>query len=278
MESSTNESEFRNVLERYSDILKIENDNIEPVIRNSFYQSISNRDRIYTSGGFVLKVLDDQDILAMPIGEYKNLVIGSEAITWEETETIRKITYNSSPSHKQISSAKTNDCGLNFPWASYFDNHGGCSDDREVFVTAEAFIAVSIQTFIFKYQTEVQIWYRYPSTEIKVWGKLRNWLCSWRDYKTELNLRNVDYTVVSYSTQSVGYWGFPTLSTPTTTRVVLPPVNTPETYLYAKLQRIPDHLIDEWDVLTIEPYRFIEIHMEASSRGVGNNWAIIDCR
>ena len=271
--------------EKYKDILTVENDGISPRIKVSTLQSIVNREGIYETGGYLNKIVGN-NIFSAHKDDYFKL---------SQLESIDPCL----PAAKQVQNGikifqytllpeLPNPCADPIPdpdptptpipscshymKASYFDNQSKCSDDREVYISAKSFVYFYGGLTVID-GIEMYVNYHYPSVEILVRGKKRNWHCNWDYYETRLQLKNTSFTIDAW--ENYARDKFRTYSIQKTYNVIAPFIDTYSdkpgllwTY------RVGDELFNE----PVKPFPFTKLHAEGTSRGVGYHWAIINCQ
>lgn len=264
---SQTEEEHSKILEEYKDVLVLKDSTYVPLLGNVTYRKIINRDRLYVSANYVHKVIDDQYIIFTE-KENVNTLLKLESPKGINEDIFRVVKYQDSfkteINEGSIQSGRTNaNCGSNLI-ADYFDNHGGCSDDRRAYVRAYSYFIISG-------------YYYTPAVFSECWAEIRNWRCNWNQYTNVLHSKNTSFTVsmninnstLSYNSgyipdySGTGYewehviWGTTSGGSPV----------GPSTY---------------WNNGPSPTIQFSAIHMESSSQGVGANipghWAVIHCQ
>nr|HPH45577.1 hypothetical protein [Chryseolinea sp.] len=143
--------------------------------------------------------------------------------------------------------------------AEYFDNNRKCSDDRRVYISAKSYI---------KFSTNFEGDWRQPRVEIKVWGTIRNSWCNWGTYQTQLQYRNVSFSIMAWIRQDG-------ISSPLLyTRSLSDYAPIGDRYDLPWDQPIGNPVLNQ----VITASAFTTLHAEGSSRGVSGNWAILDCQ
>lgn len=221
-----------------------------------------NRDRIYQTNDYLQKVIDDDFIVSAHKKNYNSL-LKVNSITSLDPKVFKVTRYsNGGSSTKGGRTAAT--CS-SYYLVDYFVNQSGCKNDRRVYVKADAFLAITGSVNGFQRLT--------PWVTSEVWGEIRNIWCNWKTYQTELTLYNGSFTVLSYKNTS-------------TDPVFTTSVRVPFSFAF------PSYTSDTWKITIFDgptgtnivgenvnpPYVFTQIHIQATSRGVGGNLAIIDCQ
>jgi len=255
---STLEEQFE-FLMRYEDILSIRDSTLIPSITIPTYQSIVNREGIYETNGYLNKVVGDF-IVSVPKNDYYKL------------KTIRSIENAHSDLRKKnelkivrfTNSSENNEARINGICSSemkaeYYYNMSGCRDDRKVFLVAKSYLVFS--------NTYEGDW-RQPRVLIEVTASYRNGWCNWwGQTDVPLSYRNVAFTIMAWVTQNG-------IGVPYLHDVVLENVSETPRYRLLWDKSIGNSVLNQ--LITASP--FTSFHGEASSRGVNNNWAIIDCQ
>jgi hypothetical protein len=255
----SSEDEKTSFLEKYGDILTINDGLLIPSISILMYQSIVNREGIYETDGYLNKVIGDF-IVSAKKEDYRKIVdVNSEFLIDVKGIENSGLKMTRLTGMESNSDARTNGTCSTIMEATYFDNHSKCRDDREVYLEVKSYLT---------YWTNSEGEWRQPRVSIGVAGRYRNYWCNWFSYDTQLEYRSVSFSIIAWTNQN--YVGVPTLFTRT-------PSNKSTTIDHSSLiwdQPIGDPLLNQY----VTPSAFTSLHAEASSRGVGYNWAIIDCQ
>jgi hypothetical protein len=252
------EEEHSRIMDAYSDILKIEDETYKPIIMNSVYRSIINRERLYISGDYVHKVLDD-DYIIYTKKENINALRHLNTTDNLDKKIFTVTTYQGITS--DLSNGKTNaNCGPTHQ-KDYFHNESNCRNDRRVWVRGHTYYIINGNQYS-------------PAVIAEAWGELRRgtW-CNWARYHTILSVQNCSFTVhieINGGEDDLPYTNVDLPDYTSTTDIYgYTIVNQP---LYANGGYIT------WAGGFPPTIEFSAIHLEANSRGVGfGNWAIIDC-
>lgn len=263
---------------KYRDILTIDNGSLIPRIRVRLYQIICNRKGYYQTSNTMNRV-DDQNV-------YSIAVTNRDRLYNLNTNTNQVLITNYyDEGLKNKSTQKTMGQCSNHMTASYYYNPSGCKNDRK----AESYFTQSVAVFN-DYITLIdgypyyRNWKRLGIQSVGR-GQKRNALCNWDDkYNTQHEIRNSYFTVNAYKNVSFEYYSVPPLapevissySTLEPFSWSLPTYVSPgESYTLI----IFDELVGDWIVneaiTTTVP---IQVHIEYKTRGIDNNWAIIDCQ
>jgi len=151
----------------------------------------------------------------------------------------------------------------------FVKNKPWCKNDRRVKVRAIVYIPLSFHDF------NVNYWLVEAGYEHVVWGQ-KKISCVWVNYKTDLDVKNSSARVKL----KMDTWGSQDYFDPTDIFVTIPDKRQTDTYnIYTRevgLHGKPDN----WLGQNIAPKDvegcFTEVALEGSSRGVGDNWAIIN--
>jgi len=246
-------------LQKYSDIIVLRDNTYMPKISNSFYQAICNRDGIYESEGYVHKVIDDNQMI---ITESKNIsaLKNINSISGLDSKKFQKVTYNVSSTVPHEGRMATS-CGQSSVIKDYFNNNRRCRDDRKVYVKGYVYWITSGRTYI-------------PAASAEAYGMLRNGWCNWKPYKTSLATRNCSFLVsASINGQSTPY-----SNTQYYSKTFADQSTTSDAYEiqihYGRLTQSSYF----WDQLSTPSIQFMQVNLEATSRGVGNNWVELNCQ
>jgi len=259
LDSLDTEDAHTSLLEEYSDIIKLEDETYTPLITNVVYRKLINR--IYIVTGIVHKVMSDNTIA---ITDLDNLSLLNDTNSEEEAE-LRNFTLNKyqfSEKKRLLSSARVEDdmvvwCDWNGDGnvearARYWNNNSGCKDDRKAWIRGRAYFSIAGGFYE-------------PGYIGEVWGEKRSaFTCNWSLYKTTLQTKN-NSVGVEYYINTVETWD----------------VSFPD---YSSSSDESDHQMF-WGSIGPEEYNngtgpyitLKDIHGEVSSRGIGSNWAILDC-
>ncbi len=239
------------LLAKFKGLVILEDSIYKPIVRNSFYGSIMNQDRIYLSSGMAYKVMDNEFIVETKkqnVGDLMSL----NSIENLDTENFRLIQYGGTRSISELNGERVSSSCSNYMEAQYTKNKSGCKNDRRVLVSADLYRIVSGS-------------YTSIYSEVKVWGRKKTAIfCNWVDYSTTLKLRNATHTVTYY--------------------VGTAPV-TQSRFFYDYQSEVDEpSAIGRWTVLPpttgtplIIGEKYDYVHSEASSRGVGDNWVTLHC-
>lgn len=250
LSATTSNDEHDLVLAEYQDVLTLVDSTYVPKIVNPFYQVVCNRDGVYESAGYAHKVVNEN---AMVITDADNIdaLEGVHATVGLDSTEFRVAYYAISETTSNNTGKITANCGDTFK-KDFFKNERRCSDDRRVYVRG--------------YASYILSGYQYtPRVISEAWGEQRNWLCYWRDYDTVVSSHNCSFTVSASINGAVYNY----------------PMSFQDKTVTAGSLIIHDGHIGvpiTWHGGTVPTIQFTRIHEEATSRGVGNNWVIMDCQ
>lgn len=263
LDSLESEEERAIFIDKYKDVLTLQNDKWTPLIDIKFYQSIVNRQGFYKTDGFVNRVVGDY-ILTVRADDYEGLkkvksvdrIVDSKVLNSQGIRTYRYVGFDSNSEDTRILSP----CSTQMI-TEYFENESGCRNDRRVYLRATSFVAYTVTSEGDFYQ---------PKVAIRVWGERRRgtW-CNWDWYRTALSLRNISYTIRGYAAQSNGVF------VPRSYSIAVGDSNSPSDYTYWEHNRnIGVKVLNQH----ITPFPFTKLHAEGTSRGVGDVWVVLDCQ
>lgn len=239
-------------LRNYSDILTLTDSTYVPKITNPFYQAICNRDGIYESEGYAHKIIDSN---YMVISESENIraLQNVNSISGLDSEIFRVATYNGATTEVEQGRVMAN-CGSSI-YKDYFKNDDGCRKDRRVYVSGSVDFLISGYNYT-------------PTLFAQAYGEKRNWLCNWKNYETSLATRDCSVKVTAtlngqnYSTSL----SFPDEET------------TSDSYDIILHQGALTANPIYWQGGAVPTIEFTRINLEATSRGVGDNWVELNCQ
>jgi hypothetical protein len=238
------------ILKVYSDVILLSDSSYSPRLNNALYRTICNRDRLYESGGFIHKVIDDNFIVYTKL-QNENGIRQITSLNNLDTAIFKVRKYQDSNlvgSNGRVST----DCS-NSVQAEYFDNRRKCRDDRTVTIRAYTSYAISGNTYTGLAISEVN-------------GRIRNWLCNWNLYETVLSTRNCsfDIRVKINNIDTIVPFAFADQS---------PPEERYEIIL--REGSFTDPIV--WAGGVQPSVTFTRVRLEATSRGVNGGWAIVNC-
>ncbi len=240
---------------KYKDYFKIvfdENgeETIIPTFDDPLYLRLVNNKGEYAQQGIISIIIDDKIVQIKDEDYYIVEGLGrSDILKMAENDQNIKI---QTLYAKENAELKAGNCG-SLKSATYTRDEKRCKRDRKVIL--------EIYTYV-NYGTITNDCY----TVAKVYGK-RKFACVWGRYKTELRLQDTEFTVkypifFEPYTNTTGYDSY-------SMRFPLAVEETRElvSYTYYSDKRIIRNKL---------PY-FSKVYAKATSRGVGNNWAIVNC-
>ena len=264
LSEAEDQDQEKSILNKYSDVVILLDSAYQPRIGVSIYRKICNRNRIYQTGDIVHKVLDDQFMVSTDKGKLDELT-KLNSVDNLDLKTFKLLRY----SDGGYSGGRTaGTCG-NLWNIDYFENNSGCRDDRRVWAFAQA---VFINTGSINGFQRLLPW-----VNVNIHGQIRNRLCNWNSYATVLSYRNVSFTVLSYQNTS---------SDPIFTSSIRVPYSASspdfssgsDSYGITIFDRSTGTPIVGENVTIGGPYQFTQIRVEATSRGVNGNYAVINCQ
>ncbi len=239
-------------LKRYSDVLKVIDSTYVPKIASPLYQAICNRDGIYESEGYVHKIIDSEYMIITK-SENIDALQKIHSTNNINPKGFRVVPYNATGiQNKQ--NRQTASCG-SIVEKNYFNNNKKCKDDRKVYVKGLTDFIVSGNNFT-------------PRAFAVAYGTKRNSFCNWKEYKTALATRNCSFTVTA-TLNGTDYNYSKSFYDQSTTS------DSYKILLYNALLTSSPIPWQEGETLSIE---FTKINLEATSRGVGNNWVKLNCQ
>lgn len=260
-------------LAKYKDVLNIEDGALVPHIKIFMYQSIINREGVYRTGDHYHKVIGDFIVTVKKEDYYKFNSIKLVNDKPLEAEGLRVYQYISNNKDKTINSKTQATCSSDqyFKQAEYYLNSSRCRDQRKAFISARSYVSLYVGYGDFNGTWRYGDFYQ-SAVEIRVWGTIRNWLCSWNNYSTQLEWRSISYRTVGYVT--TGYEANRTLNTTQQFTLTAPNFDSVSDVSYIQSQ------FKHGDIQFNNPimsWPLLSIYAEGKSRGIGNNWAVIYC-
>ncbi len=247
LDSITNKEDIELWLKDHKDLFKkIVNENNEeeivPLYDYAFYNSIINEKQMYAIGNN-LYLLRKNKIFMIPISdreEVENLNLEQLEQKYKGFEVIKKVQNNKDHPIRHIAIA--------------IRDERGCRKDRKVKIENYIVHGYYNDNGIFHY-------FIYVYTQTRGYRKL---LCIWRPYKTQLTYKNV-YGEVTYNNGIKKRFRILDMTSY---------INTYEIYSYTLIE---SGYTTNSEVLRqiLSNVYFTRDHGEATSRGVGNLWAII---
>jgi hypothetical protein len=259
------------LLREYGDVLTLSEGTYVPTLRNPMYRKICNRDRLYASGGYLHRVVDDQNIVFTK-KENARALLGVSSASGLDASIFRVANYSTTaPAPDSAGARVAASCGHTLQ-KDYFLNNSGCRNDRRAWVRAHAYFIISG----FHYT---------PAAISEAWAERRTGTsCNWKHYQNVLHTKNCSFTAqVTINDTTLTFQK---------TASHLPSSNP-----YDSTSEEWEHTIwgdwgaDGGPALGAPIYwgggippaiEFSQIHLESSSQGVGANhsdhWAVIDCQ
>lgn len=253
-EKAEDSNQLEQLLDEYKDIVTRHDSMVFPIIQIEMFRLICNKDRIYGSQEYLFKVMDNKNIVIAKKEEYKEL---AELKTIPNPDNKKFEVFVYSGKNNFIEGRIQADCAKNSIIETYI------SDNRSVTVYAR----------VFNSPTGNQI---QPVLSAGIYGRTQSWFTGgWSRYSTELSYRRCRF-YVSHANASNSSGILP--YNDTLTNLIAPDYSgTSDEREHQIYYNHP--LCDPFDRVGGQgpSIYFAYIHMEGSSRGVGDNWAIIDC-
>ena len=249
------EGQMNSILDKYNKYIRLtgsgEELSIEPVIFDEAYASISNADGIYLTGHKINKITQSYNIIA----------------DTDKYDILKEISNNNIENYLQDNDLKIHeyiyslqvesDPGLKSTAANYSSlqstatkNKSGCSNDRRVSI--KLYITRSYSIFTNKYTLKAKM---------KVWGQ-RKRLCAWIAYTTYLEYYNV-FMEIHYKWSS--YHSIEKFRG----------ISGGSISGYGEAKNYTGSWIIDKKSTKQTDYYFTKASGSASSRGVGDRWAVI---
>jgi hypothetical protein len=244
------EGEKARLLEEYADIVEERDDRYVPVISNSNYRKIINKDRIYISSQVAHKVVDNRYIVTTNLDNMEDLkkVSSISNLNVEEFKIIEYQNAKTLPSQKNLSSCSS------YYIVDYFANGRRCRDDRRIWLEASAHFLIDGP-------------FAQPWVSAIAYPMIRNGSCNWNSYTNPTYAQNLTFTSY-HEVNGLGSYVTGSIPNLAATTSVLTIFNGPVGPIYVQ----PSSGFSQFEA----------IHMEASSQGVGaddpSHYAVIDCQ
>lgn len=257
--SITSEEERRQFVARYSDVLALQDSSIVPHIAIEHIQSYVNRQGIYITETFANRVLGEY-VISCSTKHIDDLLAIEDVNQIQDNGTKFRIQRYTGESPN--SSSRSMVACATFLQGTYFLNESSCRDDREAFVSAQSYL----EPFNGSGGTTT-----YSRVKLRVWGRYRNGWCTWHDYETQLEYRNTSFSI--YARERL-------TSTPTysTSQLKLYSLSLSDNSVEDEYELKWDTPIGDWvfnESIVAQP--FTSLHIEGKSRGIDNNWIVINC-
>ncbi|WP_224998049.1 hypothetical protein [Cesiribacter sp. SM1] len=258
LEAIDTEESKTSFLKKYQDVLTLQDDALTPLISIPLYQAIVNREGIYETNGYLNKVVGDF-IVSAKKSEYqtlksiKSIDINNNTKRLEKEGLIISRYAGASVTPKiQANERVLVACSTEMV-AGYYYNRSGCGDDRKVDLSAKSYVAVSTSAYGNWYQPRVKI-------QVLPTKRLGTW-CTWVSYNTPTQARNIAYSIMAFEVEN----GFPVRKL-----LYFYPPDFTSYYDYPVGSPVMNFIFD--------PIPFSSFYGEATSQGVGDNWAILECQ
>ncbi|WP_224998051.1 hypothetical protein [Cesiribacter sp. SM1] len=252
--------ELNSFLYNYRDVLTLKDSLLTPHIDIKIYQSIVNREGIYKTYGYINKIIGDY-IVTGKIDLYNKLctikhIDGEKDIHNLEKQGLKVFKYINSDNN---TSARTNGSCSTQISAEYFYNQTNCRNDRKLMLYGRSYVFASPAGDFYQSRAQFKM----------VPVLRRGTFCNWDGYSTLMAYKNVSFTISG--------WG----------------LENGVEVLKPYFVEIPDYTgtLDEYTIVKdIEygdkinararttAYAFTSFHAEGTSRGIDNNWVVLDCQ
>lgn len=243
------DEQYNQLLSEYSDILSIIDSTYTPKITNHFYQTICNRDGIYESDGYAHKVIDSDLMIITKVenvNELKEIHLESSLAS----KSFSVVSYTGNEDGVSKGKQKRN-CG-DYLEKEYFSNKRKCKKDRTINVSIQG-----VRIYSSPY-------YYLPYISFKVWGEKRTWRCNWKSYRTILDTRNCSFEGLYTKNGITSNHSF-----------TFPNVVSENSY---GKNLLSNPLGSTMLFFENSDFQFTKVNLEATSRGVGDNWVILNCQ
>lgn len=261
----SSEEQALKLLDEYRDVLTVSDSSYVPTIGfANVYGYFINRDRVYQIGSTIVKVIDDTYVVSTDAKNYK-VLLAINSINGIDEKEFKVTKYNTGVNVESSAGGRTQArCG-NVYLVDYYDNPSGCKNDRRVYIGTRASLV--------DYGTVGGYQRIGPWLTIEIWGEIRNGWCNWKPYGTDLSYRNIDIDILSYQNTSSD----PIFTTSNRVNFAFNPADRTE---YDSWKMVPYHNVTGTFIVgeNAGDYGFTNVRIEATSRGVGNNWAVINCQ
>jgi hypothetical protein len=261
LEAATTEAEYEALLSAHADIAQVDGEELQPRIPAQGYAAIVNRDGLFYAGGILHKVTSE-------------LVISSED---GKVSTIDAVLASLKPGSEDSASLPK---GVRV--ARYTEEAGsanassvpyGCTDSRTAYHTgSDRKLDFTMRTFRYYCAGCCGQYYYQVRAEWQMVGYKKNLLGKWVSYNTTYDYRNVAFEISV--PRVTGYDGVKSIFDYAPTYLEFAPGSSGGEY---SSWTVYTWLGDQVQNTTInEPY-FVSVKGQATSRGIGDNWAGICC-
>jgi hypothetical protein len=258
LEKIESELEFNAFMERNKDILSFNGDEIVPTIELPTLQAVVNRQGLYITGDFVNRILGNV-VLSAHVSEYSRLAnVKSINDDLVRSGKASAFSFKGLTNH---STAKTQQACSSNMVQSISVTPGSCKNHRQVIARTEYWV----DTY-----TDGTGTYYQPMVTLYVTGKKKNLFCSWVDYETELDYRNVTFS--AWAWLRTGMNQYASITEPRFFEFAIADAHTP-----FQLNLIWEQAIGDWRFNQYtQSQAFETMHFEGKSRGV-DAWVSVIC-
>ena len=295
LSGAVTEEEVYDVLDKYKNVLQIVNDVIVPKLDLSHYNIIVNKDGIYSVGNMVFKVTTNKQY-GVTKRYYKILYSSNLSNMGIENQVYVSpinIPYFNENGGNSSAREPFDDgdppppppadpppvvCGY-FYDKDYIKNVSGCVNDRKLYVKVYTYY---LHTAYWESLDGVSYLSQYwkPFFYSGVFGYKNSLLCNWNSYETSIQVRNYHHVVRGFEWVTPYVSGnYKTNASPKYYEITNDDYNSPtDTYSIQDLLSVhKDFVKNEPELVLDYPQDFRSVHIEASSRGIGDYWLVIDC-
>lgn len=276
-----NEEKEAVFLDKYKDVLSLQDDALVPHIKAVMYQSIINRQGIYRTGDHFHKVLGDF-IVSVKKEDYNKLTAVRLVDGVPDTDGVRVFRYTDTGFGYSASGRTKTSCSSSpyYKEDEYFYNMDQCKDDRKAFISVLSYVSLFTGYGDFNGTWRYGDFYQ-EAGQIRVWGTRRMAItCNFNSYSNPLQWQNVTYKafyphILGYGADQTWFEMITTPYSPYQVTINVPNFSsgggltqwTENQYFGPVIFNTP---------LWAEPFSYIRA--EGKSQGIGNNWAIVLCQ
>lgn len=183
LNETINENDRSQILQKYNDVITISDGNYVPLINNVAYRKIINRERLYISGDYIHKIIDNQ-FLVFTEKENAELLRNINSLENIDDTVFRTVEYQGNISDPKNSNSNVKaDVGYDGIHGKYKYSHKRCRKERLVKANIIAFLYVSGDNFR-------------PGVSWTVEGFKGNIFCGeFRSFYSILHAKNVSHTI-----------------------------------------------------------------------------------
>jgi hypothetical protein len=265
LERARTEEEQSRLLQEYGDIAENVGDEIRPRIRAEAYAAIANRQGLYYVGGRLHQVTEEA-VYSSEDNRVKT--IENARLTGNVAEIDGRLSGAAKGVRAMRYLSRQDPAGANGLTAAVTT---GCGDFRSTTYT------ISDRRLVFDMSTYLVVtyngyYYYQVYAQWRMRGYKKNFFGSWVSYNTTYEYRNIDFQIDA--PRFISYNGYQTTFDYVTYTVRVSYGASGGEYAdWTVYTSIGDIIVN---VTPNAPY-FRKVHGEASSRGIGAVWAVIDC-